>query len=136
MAEKKPRAARKRIPAGMPRQRLIVDGLANNKRGYWATESQFQELMDAGYTFVANDEKLTIGEDGRIDKGSIITRPASRTNDEKLYLMEIEKEFYAENQAIKHQRLDQAEKQMFNREDTDTTYTVKDSKRTMETLGA
>jgi hypothetical protein len=129
------RASKKRIPAGMPRQKLKVDGLASNKRGFWAKEEQFQELLDAGYTFVANNDNLTIGEDGHVNKGSIISRPASRSNDEKLYLMEIDKEFYAENQQQKQQRIDQHERQMFEPQNTETSYALKGNKRTMETIG-
>lgn len=130
------RSMKKRIPAGMPRQKLKVEGLAANKRGYWATESQFQELQDAGYTFVANNEAIVIGEDGHINKSSIITRPASRSEDSKLYLMEIEKDFYEENQKTKQKRIDATEKQIFDREDTRTTYAVKGNAKISETIGA
>lgn len=130
------RQTKKRIPAGMPRQKLKVDGLPENKRGYWAKESQFQELQDAGYTFTTNNEDLAIGEDGYVNKSSIISRPASRTDDEKLYLMEIEKSFYAENQKTKQARINETEHQIFNREDTETSYAVKGNKRTTESIGA
>lgn len=130
------RESKKRIPAGMPRQKLKVDGLSENRRGYWAKEEQFQELQDAGYTFVSNKDDLVIGEDNFINKSSIISRPASRTDDEKLYLMEIDKVFYKENQKIKQDRINNTEHEMFNREDTDTTYAVQGNKRTSENLGA
>ena len=130
------RESKERIPAGMPRQKLKVDGLQSNKRGYWAKEDQFQELMDAGYTFVSNNENITVGEDGRVNKGTMISRSASRTTDEKLYLMEIDKDYYNENQQIKQERVETTEKQMFNREDTETTYAVKGNKRTFENVGA
>jgi len=130
------RQTKKRIPAGMPRQKLKVDGIAENKRGYWAKEEQFQELQDAGYTFTKNSDDLTIGEDGYINKSSIISRPASRSDDTKLYLMEIDKEFYAENQHIKQDRIKETEAQIFNREDTPTTYAVKGNKRISENIGA
>ena len=130
------RQTKKRIPAGMPRQKLKVEGIPENKRGYWAKEEQFQELQDAGYTFTSNKDDLVIGEDGYINKSSIISRPASRSDDEKLYLMEIDKTFYAENQKLKHDRINETEKQIFNREDTDTTYSVKGNKRSTENLGA
>ena len=130
------RQSKKRIPAGLPRQKLKVDGLAENKRGYWAKEEQFQELQDAGYTFTTNSDDLVIGEDGYINKSSIISRPASRSDDTKLYLMEIEKEFYAENQKIKQDRIKETEAQIFDREDTATTYAVKGNKRMSETIGA
>lgn len=130
------RQTKKRIPAGMPRQKLKVDGIAENKRGYWAKEEQFQELQDAGYTFTKNSDDLTIGEDGYINKSSIISRPASRSDDTKLYLMEIDKEFYAENQHIKQDRIKETESQIFEREDTPTTYAVKGNKRISENIGA
>lgn len=130
------RSMKKRIPAGMPRQKLKVEGLAANKRGYWATESQFQELQDAGYTFVENKEGIAIGEDGHINKGSLISRPASRSNDSKLFLMEIEKDFYDENQKIKQKRIDATEKQIFERPNTKTSYAVTGNAKISETLGA
>lgn len=130
------RQTKKRIPAGMPRQKLKVDGIAENKRGYWAKEEQFQELQDAGYTFTKNSDDLTIGEDGYINKSSIISRPASRSDDTKLYLMEIDKEFYKENQKIKQDRIKETESQIFEREDTPTSYAVKGNKRLSENIGA
>lgn len=130
------REAKKRIPAGMPRQKLKVEGLDENKRGYWATEEQFQELQDAGYTFVVNNADIKVGEDGKVDKGSLISRPASRSNDKKLYLMEIDKGFYEENQHIKQERIKQSEQQMFQREDTETSYVVGDNKLSSELVGA
>ena len=137
MAIKKlPREKRKRIPAGMPRQKLKMDGLASNKRGYWATEDQFAELRDAGYTFVANSDELVIGEDDYINKGSIISRPASRFEDTKLYLMEIDKTIYNENQRIKQTRIKETEKQIFNRQDSEKTYSVKGNRKFAETIGA
>jgi uncharacterized protein YbcC (UPF0753/DUF2309 family) len=130
------RQTKKRIPAGMPRQKLKVDGIAESKRGYWAKEEQFQELQDAGYSFVSNNDELVIGEDNYINKSSIISRPASRSDDKKLYLMEIDKNIYEENQQIKQHRINETESQIFNREDTETTYAVKGNKRTSEKLGA
>lgn len=130
------RQTKKRIPAGMPRQKLKVEGIHESKRGYWAKEEQFQELQDAGYTFVKNSDDLVIGEDNLINKSSIISRPASRSDDEKLFLMEIDKTFYEENQKIKQTRLNETEHEMFNRGDTDTTYSVKGNKQSSENLGA
>ena len=130
------RQQRKRIPAGMPRQKLKVEGLASNKRGYWATEDQIAELQDAGYTFVTNSDELVVGEDDYVNKSSIISRPASRSSDQKLYLMEIDKQWYAENQRIKQMRIDETEKQIFASQDTDKTYSVKGNRRFAETIGA
>jgi hypothetical protein len=132
----KTRAQRKRIPAGMPRQKLKVDGLAEGKKGYWATEDQFQELQDAGYTFVANNDNLIIGEDNFVNKSSIISRPASRSEDKKLYLMEIDKDDYADNQRQKQARIAETEQQIFTRPDTDKSYSVKGNRNFAETIGA
>lgn len=130
------RQQRKRIPAGMPRQKLKVDGLKSNKKGYWATEDQFQELQDAGYDFVPNSDELVIGEDHHINKSSIISRPASRSDDKKLYLMQIDKAVWAQNQKEKQDRINQTERQIFNRQDTDKTYSVKGNRKFAETIGA
>lgn len=135
MAIKKPREERKRIPAGMPRQRLKVEGLAKNKRGYWATETQFEEMLDAGYTFVSNDAELSIGQDGYIPKGKMISRPASRSEDAKLYLMQIDKDIYADNQRIKQEKLKETEVQIFNRENTKHEYAVEGNSKISENIG-
>lgn len=136
MAIKKLRDQRKRIPAGMPRRKLKVDGLAKDKKSYWALEEQFQELQDAGYTFVANNDELVIGEDNYINKSSIISRPASRSDDKKLYLMEIPLDIHKDNQRIKQNRITENEMQMFNRQDTDKTYSVKGNRKYSEMIGA
>ena len=130
------REQRKRIPAGMPKLKLKVEGLPAGKRGYWATEKQFKELQDAGYDFVANNDELLVGEDGHINKGSIISRPASKTTDEKLYLMAIDKDWYAENQAIKQDQIKQKEQQMFASQESKTTYSISGNKQTTELIGA
>lgn len=136
MATKQTRQQRKRIPAGMPRQKLKVEGLSANKKGYWATEDQFQELQDAGYDFVTNNDDLVIGEDHHVNKSSIISRPASRSDDKKLYLMEIDKAIHADNQREKQARINETEKQIFTRQDTDKTYAVKGNRKFAETIGA
>jgi len=136
MGIKQTRQQRARIPAGMPRQKLKVDGLDPGMRGYWAKESQFSELQDAGYTFVSNSDDLTIGEDNFINKSSIISRPASRTTEEKLFLMQISKDFYQENCAIKQAQINETEKSMMEPQATETSYSLKGNRNTMETLGA
>ncbi len=130
------RQQKKRIPAGMPKLKLKVDGLPSNKRGYWATERQFRELQDAGYEFVSNNGELTIGEDGHVNKGSIISRPASQTTDQKLYLMAIDKDWYQENQSIKQERVKSQEQQMFSDQNSKTTYSVSGNKQSSEMIGA
>ena len=134
--QKKTREQRQRIPAGMPRQRLKVEGLDNSKRGYWATESQIEELLDAGYRFVSHDETITVGQDGYIPKGKMITRPASRSDDKKLYLMEIDKDIYAENQRIKQDAIKAQETAIFERGDTQHEYVDKANSKITENIGA
>lgn len=128
------RQEKRRTPAGMPRLKLKVTGLSTNKKAYWAREDQFQELQDAGYTFVTNKGDLEIGEDGYINKSSIISRPASRSDEEKLYLMEIDKDWYAENQQIKQARISATEEQIINPQSTNTTYPVQGNKITTELI--
>ena len=55
-------------------------------------------------------------------------------HDEKLYLMEIDKEFYDENQTIKQKRINETERQIFDRPNTDTTYAVKGNQRITEII--
>jgi hypothetical protein len=130
------RQQKKRIPAGMPKLKLKVEGLPAGKRGYWAKEKQFRELQDAGYEFVSNDGNLVIGEDGHINKGSIISRSAGESTEEKLYLMAINQDWYDENQQIKQQRIKQQEAEMFADQTSKTNYTVEGNKQSSELLGA
>lgn len=124
----KTRQEMKRKPAGMPRQKLTVHGTDNNKRQYWAKPSQFKELEEAGYTFVTNHGTKT-GDEDKDHLGSRVTVPASRSDDEKLYLMEISKDWYKENQGAKQAQITEQEREMFNRGDTETEYKVKGSRK-------
>ena len=124
----------RRIPAGMPRQKLKVEGMDPSKKYYWATENQFTELEGAGYSFVENNEGLDVGQDQKIDHGSRISRPASKYEDTKLYLMQIDKKWHKENQAEKQQAIDETESQILNRGDTETSYSVKGNSRKTEIL--
>lgn len=119
----------KRVPAGMPRQKLKVEGKDPNRKYYWAFEEQFPELQAAGYRF-EHDENLTVGEDQKFDKGTVVARPSSRSEDKKHYLMSIDKKWHKENQKLKHDQIDQQEYEMFNRSDTETTYVDKTQKST------
>ena len=124
----------KRIPAGMPRQKLKVEGMDPSKKYYWATESQFVEMEGAGYSFVTNNENLDVGEDQKIDHGSRISRPASRFDDSKLFLMKINKDWHKENQNEKQRAINVTEEQILNRGDTETSYSVKGNTRKAEIL--
>lgn len=119
----------KRRPAGQPRQRLTVEGLDPNKKYYWAKEIQFRELEEAGYTFTTANDSIKTGDLKELSPGSRITKPASRTNDEKLYLMEIPKKWYEENQKVKQDEIDNHEREMFNPDDTETSYKVKGTRK-------
>ncbi len=123
-----PRQKQERIPAGMPRKKLTTQGLDPNKKYFYAKPDQFQELQDAGYTFTTNQD-ITTGDIPKEHEGSRISIPASRSNDEKLYLMEIPKKWYDENQKAKHAQIDEHEREMFNRGDTETSYTVKGTRK-------
>ena len=128
------RDKQKRVPAGMPRQKLKVEGMDPNKKYYWATESQFAEMEGAGYSFVTNNEGLEVGQDQKIDHGSRVSRPASRFEDSKLYLMQIDKKWHKENQKEKQDAIENTERQILNRGDTETTYSAKGNARATEIL--
>ena len=125
----KKREEMKRKPPGQPRQKLKVEGMDESRKYYWATEDQFRELQEGGYRFERNDGQLTVGQDEKIDKGTLVSRPASRQEDKKLYLMSIDKKWYAENQSFKQKAITEQETEIFNRDDTDTTYAVKGNKK-------
>lgn len=124
----------KRKPAGMPRKKLVTDGLDPNFKYYYAKEDQFQELIDAGYVFETNNSDITTGDEGKEHPGSRVSVPASRSTDEKLYLMKIRKDWYQENQKTKQRAIDEQEREMFNRGDTEKTYTVKGTRKDSQLL--
>lgn len=116
------REQQKRIPAGMPKQKLKVKGMEPGYKYYFASEDQIDELHNAGYTLVANKGEIEVGEDGHVIKGSIVSRSASRSDDSRLYLMRIKQNWYEENQKIKHDLIDKNEQQILHPEETETTY--------------
>lgn len=99
------RNEQKRIPPGQPRLKLNVDGLGPSERGYWARPDQFDQLKAGGYRFVYKDE-VEVGTDkqGNNDLGSLVSRSAG-SDGSKLYLMEIPKRWYEENQREKQDEI-------------------------------
>lgn len=93
------RGMQRRIPAGQPVTRLTTRGIPKGYRGYWAKESQFSELLDAGYTFVYK-ENVDVGSlnDRNPSLGSLVKCDFGRDN---LYLMKIREDWYQENMAEK-----------------------------------
>ena len=89
----------RRIPAGQPITRLTTRGIPKGYRGYWAKESQFSELLDAGYTFVYK-ENVEVGSMSTRNPslGSLIRCDFGRDD---LYLMKIREDWYQENMAEK-----------------------------------
>mgnify|MGYP001586852911 CR=1 FL=1 len=115
--EDQTRQKQKRIPPGMPRLRTSVTGLAKGKRGYWAKEAQFQELLEGGYEFVGkNYQGLVIGTEGNrgSDLGSLVSR-SSGSEGNRVYLMQIDETIYNENQAVKQGYVDDIERAMIER---------------------
>lgn len=110
--ESQNRETQKRIPPGQPRLKLTAEGLRPGFRGYWAKPEQFDELRAGGYAFVKK-ENVTVGTDkqGNTDLASLVSRSAG-SDGSRLYLMQISKKWYNENQAIKQQAITQTEKQI------------------------
>lgn len=118
--EDQARQKQKRVPPGMPRLRTSVTGLAKGKRGYWARESQFQELLEGGYEFVGKDFTGQVGTvDGNTDLGSLVSR-SSGSEGKRVYLMQIDEEIYNENQSIKQAYVDDIERAMIERTPSET----------------
>jgi len=114
MKERTIRDDMKRIPPGQPRLKLKVEGMKPGYQGYWAVPSQFEELQDGGYSFVKKEkDQVTVGTDkqGDIHLGSIVSRQAN-SDGSRLYLMQIKKSWYRDNQAIKQKTIDEAEHQI------------------------
>lgn len=102
----------KRIPAGTPRLKLTVNGIPQDQQGYWAKPEQFEELKDAGYSFVYKDN-VEIGSEKTegVSLGSIVSQSAG-SDGSRLYLMKIPKQWYKENQAVKQKAITAVENQI------------------------
>lgn len=111
--ETQKRENKKRIPAGSPKLKLSAQGIKEGYRGYFAKPEQFEELEAAGYEFVTKDDHVTIGTDkkGDTDLGNLVSRDGG--GGERLYLLQIRKDWYDENQAIKQGDIDETEKAIF-----------------------
>lgn len=105
------RETQKRVPAGQPKVSLIVKGIPKGYRGYWAREEQIQELLDAGYEFVAQENVQVGSEQDRGDGlGNVVQHQGKRGT--RLYLMKIKQEWYDENQALKQKEVDAVDHQI------------------------
>lgn len=112
----------KRVPPGSPQLKLSVQGCDENKRQYWALPRMFDELTAGGYTFVKK-KGVDIGttKDGNTDLGSLVSVSAGGDGD-KLYLMEIDKQLYQENEDYKQSFIDELEDQINYPQETDISY--------------
>lgn len=105
---------RERIPLGVPRQKLA----APKKPGFvrrWLndTEGRLHNAQEGGYQFV-KDPNLQIGtqdiDNVNRDLGTQVSRVVDKTTGQKAYLMEISEEFYAEDQALKAQKISETDR--------------------------
>jgi hypothetical protein len=125
--ESQVRGKQNRVPPGQPRMKLIVEGLQEGHRGYWAKKDQFDDLKNGGYTFV-NREGIEVGTtgEGNTDLGSIVSQSDGSSGD-RLYLMEIREDWYQENEAIKQKEITETEEQILNPE-SENRYAVEGNK--------
>jgi len=100
---------KKRVPVGV-KQYTLKSNHTPGKVGRWVNDKgdRLQRFQDGGYEFVS-DPDATESSDGL---GSKKNKVVDRTTGEKAYLMEIDKELYDEDQAVKQEKLDLIDNQI------------------------
>lgn len=124
MANRAPRAEireaegrSKRVPLGVARSKLSVSSRPGFVRR-WVndTEGRLQMAQDGGYQFVENDSVKQIGDadvdNVNRDLGARVSRVVDKTTGQRAYLMEIEEEFYKEDQRAKSAKVEETDRRI------------------------
>jgi len=100
---------KKRVPVGT-KQYKLKSNHSPGKVGRWVNDKagRLQRFLDGGYEFVS-DPDATESSDGL---GSKKCKVVDSTTGQKAYLMEIDKELYDEDQAVKQGALDKIDKRI------------------------
>ena len=106
----------KRIPMAEARQILNVDDVPDHLVARWVldTKNRCQVFENAGYQYIT-DRGLAVGDrkvDGSKAAGSVVCKVGNSTG-EMLYLMDIDRTFYEEDQASKQARIDEIEEELY-----------------------
>lgn len=106
-----------RVPLGVARSKLTVAG----REGYvrrWINDydGRLQNAQDGGYEFVQNDAIKQIGDadidNENRDLGARVSRVVDKTTGQRAYLMEIQTDFYQEDQAAKIAKVEEIDKRI------------------------
>lgn len=106
-----------RVPLGVARSKLTVAGRPGFVRR-WINDSEgrLQNAQDGGYQFVQNEVVAQIGDadidNENRDMGARVSRVVNQTTGQRAYLMEIQAEFYQEDQAAKVAKVEETDKRI------------------------
>ena len=103
---------KKRVPLGVPRQKLQFEGRPGYKRRVISDiKNRLNDALDGGYTFVAKDDAEFKDSDAANRNESINNAVARTVNSDgtKGYLMEIPITLYNADQAAKQESIDKTE---------------------------
>lgn len=106
-----------RVPLGVARSKLTVDSRPGFVRR-WINDSEgrLQNAQDGGYQFVQNEVVAQIGDadidNENRDMGARVSRVVNQTTGQRAYLMEIQADFYQEDQAAKVAKVEETDKRI------------------------
>lgn len=106
-----------RVPLGVARSKLTVAGRPGFVRR-WINDSEgrLQNAQDGGYQFVQNEVVAQIGDadidNENRDMGARVSRVVNQTTGQRAYLMEIQADFYQEDQAAKVAKVEETDKRI------------------------
>lgn len=131
--KRKTREELKRTAPGQARMKLTVSGLRDSSlRAYWSNEAQIPELESAGYRMAKKEDIERVGSayrDRNNDPGSLVS---VQSGSEKLYLMVIDKDLYAQYQEIKQEEVNRTEDAIRNPGALDANFYAPTNRNTVE----
>ncbi len=104
----------KRIPVASNRAPLQFKGVdQENFAPRWVMDKddRIPMFLEAGYTFVNRGEQKIVGE-RTVDSKTLDTRVSKSSGGRQLFLMQLPKKFYDQDQAAKQRAVDELEKSM------------------------
>ena len=107
----------KRVPLGVARSRLSVAGRPGYVRR-WVNDSEgrLQMAQEGGYQFVHDDAVKQIGDQDidneNRDLGARVSRVVNQSTGQRAYLMEIQSDFYQEDQSAKIAKVEETDRRI------------------------
>ena len=100
---------KERIPVGIRRTKLGAN-IASDKVGRWVNDEpgRLQAFIDGGYDFVEDPQAIDSSDDIGTRKCKVVDRRTGK----KAYLMQIDKNLYNQDQAVKQARNDDIDKRI------------------------